>query len=104
MATGSGTADLAGWWLRFGGYLLDAIIIGVPTFVIGLLVGVTQRGHTIEGTTGTHLDLAAQAVVVAIGLLTALAYPYLLLRHNGQTVGMMAVGVRAVDRESGASR
>jgi uncharacterized RDD family membrane protein YckC len=42
-------------------------------------------------------------LVVLLSVLVALGYPYLLLRHNGQTVGMMAVGVRAVDQVSGAS-
>jgi uncharacterized RDD family membrane protein YckC len=100
--TPSGTAQLAGWWLRFGGYVLDAIIVGIPSFVIGLAIGLTQAENTIPGTTGRHLDAAAQAAVVVTTLLITLGYPYLLLRYKGQTVGMMAVGVRAVDRVSGA--
>jgi uncharacterized RDD family membrane protein YckC len=101
--TTSGSAQLAGWWLRFGGYVLDSIIVGVPSFVLGLLIGLTQRNNTIPGFVGTHLDVAAQAAIVITSLLITLGYPYLLLRHNGQTVGMMAVGVRAVDRTSGVA-
>jgi uncharacterized RDD family membrane protein YckC len=101
--TTSGSAPLAGWWLRFGGYVLDTIIVGVPGFVIGLLIGLTQRNNTIPGFVGTHFDLAAQFAIVITSLLLTLGYPYLLLRHNGQTVGMMAVGVRAVDRMSGVA-
>jgi uncharacterized RDD family membrane protein YckC len=101
IGTTSGTAQLAGWWLRFGGYVLDGIIVGVPSFIIGFLIGVTQRNNTIPGFVGTHLDWAAQVAIVITTLLITLGYPYLLLRHNGQTVGMMAVGVRAVDRASG---
>jgi uncharacterized RDD family membrane protein YckC len=81
--------------------VIDGIIIGIPSFVIGFLIGVTQRNNTIPGTVGGHLDTAAQVGIVITTLLIALGYPYLLLRHNGQTVGMMAVGVRAVDRTSG---
>jgi uncharacterized RDD family membrane protein YckC len=101
--TASGSATLAGWWLRFGGYVIDAIIIGVPSFVVGVLIGLTQRNNTIEGFTGYRIDAAAQAAIVITTLLITLGYPYLLLRYKGQTVGMMAVGVRAVDRVSGAT-
>jgi uncharacterized RDD family membrane protein YckC len=101
IATASGTAELAGWWLRFGGYVLDAIIIGVPSYLLGLLIGDTQHGNTIPGTNVWHLGVGAQVFIVITSLLITLGYPYLLLRHNGQTVGMMAVGVRAVDRTSG---
>jgi uncharacterized RDD family membrane protein YckC len=101
IATSSGTAQLAGWWLRFGGYVIDGIIVGVPSFAIGFLIGLTQRNNTIPGFTGYRIDAAAQAAIVITTLLITLGYPYLLLRHNGQTVGMMAVGVRAVDRASG---
>jgi uncharacterized RDD family membrane protein YckC len=100
--TAAGSAVLAGWWLRFGGYVIDAIIIFVPSFVIGLLIGLTQRNNTIPGLTGYRIDAAAQAAIVITTLLITLGYPFLLLRHKGQTVGMMAVGVRAVDRTSGA--
>jgi uncharacterized RDD family membrane protein YckC len=100
--TRAGPAVLAGWWLRFGGYVLDAIIIGVPSFAIGVLIGLTQRDNTTPGFTGYRIGGAAQAAIVIITLLITLGYPYLLLRYKGQTVGMMAVGVRAVDRLSGA--
>ena len=82
--------------------MLDAVIVAVPIVVISVLVTVSQRNDTIEGATGTHVDLAGQVIIIVTALLITLGYPYLLLRHNGQTVGMMAVGVRAVDRDSGA--
>jgi uncharacterized RDD family membrane protein YckC len=100
--TTAGSAVLGGWWLRFGGYVIDAIIIGVPSFVIGLLIGLTQRNNTIPGFTGYRVGAAAQVAIVITTLVITLGYPYLLLRYKGQTVGMMAVGVRAVDRVSGA--
>jgi uncharacterized RDD family membrane protein YckC len=100
--TMAGQAVLAGWWLRFGGYVIDGIIVAVPSFVIGVLIGLTQRHNTIPGFTGYRISAAAQAAIVITTLLITLGYPYLLLRHKGQTVGMMAVGVRAVDRVSGA--
>jgi uncharacterized RDD family membrane protein YckC len=99
----AGRTELAGWWLRLGGYILDDIIVVVPTVVIVLLIAATQRTNTVPGTVGTHLDLGAQLAVVLVTVLILLGYPFLLLRYRGQTVGMMAVGVRAVDRASGAT-
>jgi uncharacterized RDD family membrane protein YckC len=99
--TTAGSAVLAGWWLRFGGYVIDGIIIGVPSFVIGLLIGLTQRNNTVPGFTGYRIGAGAQAAIVITTLVITLGYPFLLLRYKGQTVGMMAVGVRAVDRISG---
>jgi len=101
--TAAGPAALAGWWLRFGGYVIDGMIVAVPGFVIGVLIGLTQRNNTIPGFTGYRIDGAAQAAIVITSVLITLGYPYLLLRYKGQTVGMMAVGVRAVDRTSGAT-
>jgi uncharacterized RDD family membrane protein YckC len=95
---GSWVAELAGWWQRFGGYVLDAIIVDVPVFVVSFAIEQSQPANTIPGTTGRHIGAAAQAAVVAITLLITLGYPYLLLRYKGQTVGMMAVSIRAVDR------
>jgi uncharacterized RDD family membrane protein YckC len=100
--TTAGSALLAGWWLRFGGYVLDGIIVAVPSFVIRFAIDATQHNNSILNTSGVHPDTAAQVGIVITSLLIGLGYPYVLLRHNGQTVGMMAVGVRAVDRVSGA--
>jgi uncharacterized RDD family membrane protein YckC len=81
--------------------VLDALIIDVPVLIVGVVVASTQGD--IPGTTVRHDDAAAQLTVVLVSVLIGLAYPYLLLRHKGQTVGMMAVGVRAIDRTSGAT-
>ena len=34
MMTQEGTVLLAGWWRRFGGYVLDLIIVGVATAIV----------------------------------------------------------------------
>jgi uncharacterized RDD family membrane protein YckC len=101
--TMAGQAVLAGWWRRFGGYVLDALIVDVPVLIVSVGIGLTQRNNFVPGTTLRHFSVPAQLAVVIISVLIALAYPYLLLRHNGQTVGMMAAGVRAVDRTSGVA-
>jgi uncharacterized RDD family membrane protein YckC len=101
VATAMGTVVLSGWWRRFGAYLLDSIIVAVPTFVIGLIVGSIEfttstglAGHRAVGV-GTQVAFVLTAVVVAVG------YPFVFLRTRGQTPGMMAFKIRAIDRVRG---
>ncbi len=101
LSTASGNVELAGWWRRFGGYVLDIIIVDVPSFVIGLLIGLATRGSAVSTPAGTHPSTATQVTVVLVTVVISLGYPYLMLRFRGQTVGMMAAGVLAVDRTSG---
>ena len=100
LGTASGNVELAGWWRRFGGYVLDAIIVDVPSFFVGYLIGLAGRG-AVSTPAGTHPSTGVQVAIVLVTLVITLGYPYLFLRFRGQTVGMMAVGVLAVDRTSG---
>lgn len=97
---------LAGWWRRAGGLLLDGLIIGVPGAIAGFAVGyhavrsgaVTGPGFSGFSTTTTSSGIVAVSVLTA---LAGVAYAGILIGARGQTVGMMAVGVRAVDLHSG---
>jgi uncharacterized RDD family membrane protein YckC len=103
VATGAGNFILSGWWRRFGAYVLDSIIVGVPSFIVGLAIGVVDFTTSPVGTGHRTLSAGAQAAVVVTAVVVALGYPYLLLRYRGQTVGMMAFKVRAIDRASGGA-
>jgi uncharacterized RDD family membrane protein YckC len=102
--TQAGSFELAGWWWRLAGYVIDGIIVGVPLFVIGVIVGVTDLA-TQSSVSGTTLSAGAGPKVVAVGIsiVAEVGYPLLLFRFRSQTVGMMAVGVRAVDATTGAA-
>jgi uncharacterized RDD family membrane protein YckC len=100
---GSGAAELAGWWRRFGGYLLDAVIVDVTVLVVARLIRAADIALRGPLSPGLHpMTPAAQVAIVVASLLILLGYPYLLLRYRGQTLGMMAAGVRAIDGTSGA--
>ncbi len=102
VATRAGVFVLAGWWLRFGGYLIDAIILDVPLLVVGGFIGfadVETQASISEG--HVVLSTGAEVLIVAISVVAVIGYPLLMLRLRGQTLGMMAVGVRAVDSASG---
>ena len=38
VVTAAGTTELAGWWRRFGGYVLDVIIVDVAVLAVGRLI------------------------------------------------------------------
>jgi uncharacterized RDD family membrane protein YckC len=92
------SGSLAGWWRRAGGNLLDALILGVPNFALGALLGTVQLSSTTSAVT-THLP--AHILLAVIALVANLAYPAWLLANKGQTVGMMAVGIKLLDRPTG---
>jgi uncharacterized RDD family membrane protein YckC len=103
VVTAAGTAELAGWWRRFGGYVLDAVLVDVAVLVVARLIRAADIALRGPLSPGLHpMTPAAQAAIVVTSLLIVLGYPYLLLRYRGQTVGMMAAGVRAIDGTSGA--
>jgi uncharacterized RDD family membrane protein YckC len=100
---GSGTAELAGWWRRFGGYALDIVMVDVADLVVDRLIRAADVALRAPLSPGLHaMTPGAQLATVVATLLIVLGYPFVLLRSRGQTVGMMAAGVRAVDRASGA--
>jgi uncharacterized RDD family membrane protein YckC len=73
---GDASGPRAGFWRRFGGWLIDGIILGVVAFILAA---------TLKGAGN------------AIGLLVSLAYFTLFVGgRRGQTPGMSAVGVRVI--------
>jgi uncharacterized RDD family membrane protein YckC len=99
--TASGNLQYATWGIRVGGYLIDAVIFLV---VLVLLLVVFRHSHTLDlrmmarrGTGRRHIS----AVPFLITGVLYIAYGTLLCGSpRGQTVGMMAVGVRAVRDET----
>jgi uncharacterized RDD family membrane protein YckC len=81
-AAGDGpSGPRAGFWQRFGAYILDGIVVGIP-FVI--------------------LFLALKGVGYGIGILLDIAYfTYFWGGPTGQTLGMKALGIRVIDASTG---
>ncbi len=81
--TGRGSGPRAGFWRRFGGALLDGIIIGlVNTILVALL---KTSGDVI-------------ALLVSFTYLTVL-----IGGPRGQTLGQQALGIRVISFETGGS-
>jgi uncharacterized RDD family membrane protein YckC len=88
----------AGWWPRFGAWLIDTVALLTAAGALFLVVWATSSD---AGTAGIAAAVTWAATdYLARGLLYA---PLLMSRrgeHNGQTLGKQLAGVRAV-REDG---
>jgi len=83
------TTALAGFWRRFGAYVIDAIITGIIAGLLGGVLGAIVRVSTND-TTGTAFRGGL------IGLLVYLVYFGYFWSRDGQTLGYMALGIRLV--------
>jgi uncharacterized RDD family membrane protein YckC len=81
-------AELAGFWRRFGAYIIDAIIIAVASGIIQGIIGAIVGGITDTTNTTVRSGL--------VGLVLNLAYFGYLWSRNGQSLGYMALGIRLV--------
>ncbi|MCQ4082574.1 RDD family protein [Streptomyces sp. RB6PN25] len=80
-------AEYAGWWQRFGGYFIDAIIAGVPA---GIINGIATATNTAA--------LSIVAYLVFIGV-----WVFHIYREGttGQSIGKGAVNIRLVRESDG---
>ena len=95
---------LAGYGQRLGGWLLDWLIVSVVSIPVAILVGGYHNriinpnggGTYYSNSFGVHWWGLLVAAVLVVGYGTVFCGS-----NRGQTIGMMAVGVRAVDAASG---
>jgi uncharacterized RDD family membrane protein YckC len=100
-----GVAPYASWGLRLGGYLIDAVIFVVVNGILQALLrksNLLVLNHTMTQQGVVHHQ-RFDFLVYGIGGILFLIYCTVLVGGpRGQTVGMMAVGARAVRHESNA--
>jgi uncharacterized RDD family membrane protein YckC len=95
----------ASWGLRLGGWLIDAVILLVVQFILGALlpkhgaltVQMTMRMHN-GVTRHNHISFLALGLTAVVAIIYATV---LFGGKRGQTVGMMAVGVRGLSGDHG---
>jgi uncharacterized RDD family membrane protein YckC len=91
----------ASWGIRLGGWLIDTVIFAVVQAILNavlrhsttLSVRYTMMAH--NGGAQRHGRFSILALLIAV-VLTIIYCTVLVGGRRGQTVGMMAVGVRAV--------
>ncbi len=76
--------EYASFWRRFGGYLIDAVIVAVGTSIISLIISAA----------------ISDVLGPVIGFVIGVTY-VVLLNANGGTLGKQAVGIRLQDAETG---
>ncbi|MFD0883349.1 RDD family protein, partial [Streptosporangium algeriense] len=94
-------APLAEWWQRLVARIIDGIILAIPMVIISLVLGailVTSGGFDLE--TGVITEPSGYALSTFLSTVIAgliyVAYEFLMLRQNGQTVGKMVMGIKVV--------
>ncbi|HYC63426.1 MAG TPA: RDD family protein [Reyranellaceae bacterium] len=87
----AGTSGYGGFWIRVVAYIIDAIVINIATWAIGLVIGVNQ--FTVATDPTASYDPTATLVSLAIGWLY---FALLESSERGATLGKMAVGLRVV--------
>jgi uncharacterized RDD family membrane protein YckC len=89
--------DYATWGIRVGGYLIDFVIFLVILVILAILF---RHSHTLDvhlmARRGTRRRNFSSVPFLITGVLYILYGTLLCGSARGQTVGMMAVGVRAV--------
>lgn len=94
----------ARYWPRVGGWIIDFVIVWVVTYIISIpLRSLRAARITITTTTNGvqrtgHFSWLGLVVEIAIVLVYGAVFCG---SARGQTPGMMVVGVRAVDRDTG---
>jgi uncharacterized RDD family membrane protein YckC len=96
-----GGVPFAGFWVRVGGFLLDIVILAVVSLVFVLPTHSIHRTEmvNVNGHSTLHLGVSTGATLFLL-VLGAL-YSGLLIGLRGQTLGMMAVRIKAVDANTG---
>lgn len=94
----------AGYLPRVGGWLIDAVIVWVVSYIVSIplrsshVAELTIRTQTRSVTRVGHFSLLEAVAEIVIVLVYGAVFCG---SARGQTPGMMAVGVRAVDRDTG---
>ena len=86
----TGKLRYAGFWLRFGAVLLDAVIL----LVVNTFLTTVVAGATLSQTLGTAQRGLALGLFIQIG--TAVGYETLLIGKYGATLGKMACKIQVV--------
>jgi uncharacterized RDD family membrane protein YckC len=105
LAAASGVyVQYAGFWLRFVAYVIDALILGVAGFALGVVFGLAAAG--IDAATGSSSSTRGTASSLAsllswgIGVVGGWLY-YSLQESSARqaTIGKAAIGIRVTDLE-----
>ncbi len=92
-------SPMAGFWLRFGAYIIDYIITQVAAAIaggaLGFIIGLLMAS---SGNSGSSIQIVAQSTGSVVGLVIAWLYGALMESSEKQaTLGKMACGIIVTD-------
>jgi uncharacterized RDD family membrane protein YckC len=107
-AAGYGYAPQArygGFWIRLVAVIIDGIIVSIPTFILGLIVGVIYGAATaVSGNNNNQTANTAfggvQALIELIGIVIGIGY-FVYFWGRGSTLGMRLFHLRVADATTG---
>lgn len=92
--------QLAGFWIRFLGFLVDVVIFYVVNSILAAIFESTTT--TVVGSVSVTTRTGPTGLVDLIILLLELGYFTWFWTNRGASLGQMLVGIRVVDSETGA--
>jgi len=95
-----------GFWIRFVAYIVDAIIIVVPLFILAVIIGVATGvavgvSNNSNNTAGTAAVSGVQVLFQIISFLVTVGY-FVYFWGTGSTLGMRLFHLRVADSTTGA--
>ncbi len=94
----AGALRFAGFWVRFGAYFLDGIILGIVSMAINLAFGFGMAGFGGQNNLGAGFSLLSIGVII-LKLFTGLSYETFMIGKYGATLGKMACKIQVVTPE-----
>lgn len=94
----TGELNYAGFWMRFGAYFLDVLILMAVNVSIGLIAGLSLAQAAGVRPKGA---ITLQLVLFAIQMIIAISYEVVLLGKYGATLGKMACKIKVVTADGG---
>ncbi|WP_163103352.1 RDD family protein [Peribacillus alkalitolerans] len=101
--------EYAGFWIRFGAYLIDSIIVGIIMAIISSIAAIAIIGNSIDLAlfldpeyipSGSEIGafVAAYAVIIIIGLIISVLYYAVMQSSKWQaTIGKKLLGLKVTD-------
>lgn len=103
MAPYAPATSYGGFWIRLVAYIIDGIIVSIPTFVIafiiGLAVGISSASGNSQSTSAA--TTGASLLGDLVGLVISIAY-FSYFWSVGATLGQRLFKLRVVDADTGA--
>jgi uncharacterized RDD family membrane protein YckC len=102
-STAPGGAALASTGRRFGGLVIDALLVAIPAVLIGMGTGAyrTTRTCDVNGDCGTGYHFSTNWAVDLAALVIGMAYSAYFVGMRCQSIGHRVTGIKVVDVDTG---